>query len=111
MIEKGYDFIPGMKVSWVVTDGSVVPQEVEPYISGAAFEGVPDYRYYAERLAQTASRITEAFGWGEKDLMMGSRQQTLFESDPGSRDAPDKKKKDAAAAKPASKSPKLEDFF
>ncbi|MDR2698894.1 MAG: DNA polymerase II [Candidatus Methanoplasma sp.] len=111
MVKKGYDFIPGMKVSWVVTNGNVVPQEVEPYISGAVFEGEPDFKYYAERLAQTASRITEVFGWNEKDLMMGSQQSTLFDGGFGHKDAPDKKKKEAAAPKTASKGPRLDDFF
>jgi len=112
MVEKGYDFIPGMKVSWIVTNGSVVPQEVEPYISGADFEATPDYRYYAERLAQTASRITEVFGWNEKDLLMGSQQLTLFDGGFGTGDAPEKKKKETAATpKTISKSPRLEDFF
>ncbi|MCL1810959.1 MAG: DNA polymerase II [Methanomassiliicoccaceae archaeon] len=111
MIKKGYDFIPGMKVSWVVTNGSVVPQEVEPYISGAAFEGVPDHKYYAERLAQTASRITEVFGWNEKDLLMGSQQLTLFGGDFGPGDVQEKKKKEVPAPKPVSKSPRLDDFF
>ncbi|MDR0309481.1 MAG: DNA polymerase II [Candidatus Methanoplasma sp.] len=111
MVEKGYDFIPGMKVSWIVTDSSITPQEVEPYISGASFGGEPDYRYYAERLSQTASRITEVFGWGEKDLMLGSQQMTLFEGNYGARDATEKRKKETPAAKPISKSPKLEDFF
>jgi DNA polymerase I len=111
MIEKGYDFIPGMKVSWIVTDGSATPQLVEPYISGAEFEGVPDYNYYAERLAHTASRITEVFGWNEKDLMMGSQQSTLFDGSFGSKDAPEKKKKEAVAPKTVTKAPKLDDFF
>ena len=111
LMEKGYDFIPGMKVSWIVTNGGKVPQEVEPYISGAPFQGKPDRKYYAERLAQTASRITEVFGWNEKDLMMGSQQQTLFDNDFGSREVPDKKKEDTAAPKAPTKRPKLEDFF
>ncbi|MCL2509728.1 MAG: DNA polymerase II [Methanomassiliicoccaceae archaeon] len=112
MVGKGYDFIPGMKVSWIVTNGNIVPQEVEPYISGAAFEGTPDYNYYAERLAQTASRITEALGWNEKDLLKGSRQHTLFDDDfESSKDNTSKKKKETAVPKAASKSPRLEDFF
>ena len=78
MIDMGYEFIPGMKVSWIVTDGKSTPQKVEPYVSGAPFKAKPDYRYYAERIAQTASRITEVFGWSEKDLMMGNQQSTLF---------------------------------
>ena len=113
MKDKGYSFIPGMKVSWIVTNGNVVPQEVEPYISGAEFTGEPDYNYYAERLAQTASRITEVFGWDEKALMMGSRQRTLFDGGFGGGDAPEKKKKDepVTSAKAPPKKPKLDDFF
>ncbi|MCL2148118.1 MAG: DNA polymerase II [Methanomassiliicoccaceae archaeon] len=111
LIAKGYDFIPGMKVSWIVTDGGVVPQEVEPYVSGAEFEGEPDFGYYAGRLAQTASRITEVFGWSEKDLIMGSQQSTLFDVGDGARDPVEKKKKDTPAPKAAPKGPRLEDFF
>jgi DNA polymerase I len=80
LMAMGYDFVPGMKVSWVVTDSRKTPQEVEPYISGRPFEHRPDCRYYAERLAQTAARATEVFGWGEKDLMTGSQQATLFDA-------------------------------
>ena len=36
-------------------------------------------QYYARRLATALGRITEAFGWGETELMSGSRQQTLFD--------------------------------
>ena len=57
------------------------PQEVEPYIPGRPFEARPDYRYYAERLAHTISRVTEVFGWNENDLMIGSQQSTLFNQD------------------------------
>lgn len=79
LIAMGYEFIPGMKVSWIVTDSSKTPQVVEPYISGKEFTARPDYKYYAERLSQTASRITEVFGWTEKDLMSGMQQSTLFD--------------------------------
>lgn len=79
MAALGYEFIPGMKVSWVVTDSRRTPQEVEPYISGREFDATPDYRYYAERLAQTVARATEVFGWDEKSLLMGSQQFTLFD--------------------------------
>lgn len=81
MMALGYKFIPGMKVSWIVTNGSITPQKVEPFISGKEFKHKPDYRYYAERLAHTVSRITEVFGWSERDLMMGSQQTTLFDMD------------------------------
>lgn len=86
LMAMGYDFIPGMKVSWIVTDSRKTPQEVEPYVSGRPFEHQPDCRYYAERIAQTAARATEVFGWGERDLMTGSQQATLFDvafSSPG----------------------------
>jgi len=109
MIAKGYDFIPGMKVSWIVTDGNRTPQQVEPYISGAEFTAEPDYKYYAERLAQTASRITEVFGWNEKDLMLGSQQSTLFDS--FGTGGSEKKKDSTPVSKPATKKSSLDDFF
>ena len=114
LIEMGYEFIPGMKVSWIVTDSSSTPQKVEPYIAGVEFTAKPDYKYYAERLSQTASRITEVFGWEEKDIMMGSQQATLFD---GAFDRPSTKrkeeKKDGQPPKspPKSKNMKLSDFF
>jgi len=79
LMALGYEFVPGMKVSWIVTDSRKTPQEVEPYISGKRFSGTPDWRYYAERLAQTVARATEVFGWDERSLMMGSQQFTLFD--------------------------------
>ncbi len=113
LIEMGYDFIPGMKVSWIVTDSSKTPQVVEPYVSGKEFTARPDYKYYAGRIAQTASRITEVFGWEEKDLMQGSQQATLFS------DAFTSKKKSTETItpktqepeKPKAKMSKLSDFF
>ncbi|MBO7205645.1 MAG: DNA polymerase II, partial [Candidatus Methanomethylophilaceae archaeon] len=97
-------------VSWVVTDSKKTPQVVEPYVSGKPFVGEPDYRYYAERIAQTASRITDVFGWNEKDLMVGSQQATLFGGDFESRsssssgDAP-------KSGKSKPRMTKLSDFF
>ena len=77
LIEKGYDFIPGMKVSWIVVDGSVSPQLVEPYIVGEEFKYKPDYKYYAKRLANTLSSATEAFGWTDIDLLQNTKQTSL----------------------------------
>jgi len=110
LIEMGYEFIPGMKVSWIVTDSSSAPQKVEPYIAGVEFTAKPDYKYYAERISQTASRITEVFGWEEKDIMMGSQQATLFD---GNFDRPSTKKKEEEQPKapPKAKNTKLSDFF
>ena len=113
LMALGYEFIPGMKVSWIVTDSKKTPQVVEPYISGKEFTARPDYRYYAERIAQTASRITEVFGWTEKDLMMGTQQATLFEGafetvEPSQReDAPEEPK----PKKKGARMTKLSDFF
>jgi DNA polymerase I len=73
----GYDFIPGMKVSWIVTNAKEVPQQVTPYIQGRTFEETPDWKYYADRMAQTLARITEVYGINAKDLMAGNIQSTL----------------------------------
>ena len=113
LIKMGYNFIPGMKVSWIVTDGSHTPQEIEPYVSGVEFTAKPDYRYYAERLAQTTSRITEVFGWTDKDLMLGSQQSTLFDDkfDSSTNILEPKKKEETPLKKTAHKEPSLDDFF
>ena len=110
LVDMGYEFIPGAKVSWIVTDGRAVPQKVEPYVSGKEFTDVPDYRYYAERLAHTASRITEVFGWTEKDLMLGSQQATLFDIDLSSKTEvrPEEKPKPKGTV---AKTTSLKDFF
>ncbi|MGP6294374.1 DNA-directed DNA polymerase [Caldiplasma sukawensis] len=60
--EYGERFIPGMKVSWIVTNSSVVPQEVEPFIDVERFKGMPDWRYYAERVQETLNRVFESLG-------------------------------------------------
>lgn len=109
LMAMGYDFVPGMKVSWIVTDSKKTPQEVEPYVSGRKFEHAPDCRYYAERLAQTTARATEVFGWGEKDLMTGSQQVTLFDTAFASSPAEEKKKK--PEAKKSNKKMDLRDFM
>lgn len=84
LVDMGYEFIPGMKVSWIVTDGKRTPQEVEPYIDGREFDKTPDWQYYARRVASSLARVTEVFGWGEKDLLSGLRQVSLFGSFDGS---------------------------
>ncbi|MEE9267959.1 MAG: DNA polymerase domain-containing protein [Thermoplasmata archaeon] len=79
----GYEFVPGMKVSWIVVNAKKSPMEVEPYVSGRPFEETPDWEYYARRVAQTFGYITEVFGWDEKSLLTGSQQVTLFQRDFG----------------------------
>ncbi len=77
----GYEFTPGMKVSWIVTNGKKTPLEVEPFVSGRPFESKPDWDYYARRTAHTLSYITDYFDWDEKSLLAGSQQVTLFDGD------------------------------
>ncbi len=60
--KMGERFIPGMKVSWIVTDSTVTPQEVEPFIDGDRFEGKPDWQYYAKRVEETVNRVFESLG-------------------------------------------------
>jgi DNA polymerase I len=74
----GEEVMPGMKVSWVVVDARRSPMEVEPYISGRPFTRIPDWDYYARRIAQTLSYVTEIYGWDEKALYLGTQQATLF---------------------------------
>ena len=79
-IETGRPFVSGMKISFIVTDASVSPMKVEPYIPEEKCP-TPDYNYYADRIAKSLSRITDVFDWDEKALKKGKRapkQQTLF---------------------------------
>jgi DNA polymerase I len=86
----GLELVPGMKVSWVVTDAKAKPQRVEPYIDGREFEFRPDLNYYAERLSSTLARVTEVFGISEKELLTGVQQTSLFDAFSGETDDEDK---------------------
>jgi len=81
--EMGYEVVPGMKVSWIVTDSRASPQKFEPWIEGRPFpHGLrPDYKYYATRLAATIARVTDSFGWDEKALVSGVLQSSLLNGD------------------------------
>ncbi|MEM4293683.1 MAG: DNA polymerase domain-containing protein [Thermoplasmata archaeon] len=79
LMASGYEFIPGMKVSWVVVDAKKTPQKVLPYIEGKEFNGKPDYEYYARRVAMTLARVLEVFGYDEESLFTGRRQASLAE--------------------------------
>jgi DNA polymerase I len=107
--EMGYEFVPGMKVSWIVTNSKKTPQEVEPFIDGKDFKHEPDWEYYANRVATTIARVTEVFGWDEKSLLGGMQQKTLFSDDfeESSKKRPDKKGK----PKKTDKKLTLEDFL
>ena len=75
-MKKGYEFVPGMKISFVVTSAGK-EQDVEPYIEGEDFPYEPDWHYYAARVAQSLARVTEVFGWSEKELLSGMKQSSL----------------------------------
>jgi len=68
LMKQGQEFVPGMKVSWIVVDSKKRPQEVEPYIPNQTSNIKPDYQYYADRVAQTLSRVTEVFSVDETSL-------------------------------------------
>ena len=80
-IRRGLQFTPGMKVGYIVTDSKASPMDVEPWLVDEIGEDPPVYdpTYYARRLAKSLGRITEAFGWSEKELLSGSRQQSIFD--------------------------------
>jgi DNA polymerase I len=107
--EMGYEFVPGMKVSWIVTNSKKTPQEVEPFIDGKDFEHEPDWEYYANRVAMTIARVTEVFGWDEKSLLGGMQQKTLFSDDFNS--SSQKKVVDKGKPKKTDKKLTLEDFL
>ncbi|MFA5313640.1 MAG: family B DNA polymerase [Methanomassiliicoccales archaeon] len=95
LMTMGYQFVPGMKVSWVVTNSRRSPQEVAPYVEGRPFDATPDWRYYAERIAQTVSRVTEVWGLDDRSLMSGNTQSNLLDGDFG-----DQEEKRTATSKP-----------
>jgi len=107
MMAKGYEFVPGMKVSWIVTNSSASPQEIEPYIDGKEFEATPDWSYYAKRIASTVARVTDVFDWDIDSLLTGQQQSSLFQH------SNSKSAKSSSKSKPvlAKKSLTLEDFM
>ena len=72
-----HEFTPGMKVSYIVTNGKITPQEVEPVIDEQNITIVPDWDYYTERLARALARITEVFGYDKKYLMDSIYQKSI----------------------------------
>ena len=82
-IAAGLQFTPGMKVGYIVTE----PEEGEKKLGVQAWlvdeigGNPPDYdrEYYAKRLAKSLGRVTDAFGWDEKNLLKGTRQSTIFD--------------------------------
>ena len=77
LVKMNFDFTPGMKVSYIVTNGKMVPQEVEPVLDEGEIAIQPDWGYYAERLAKALSRVTEVFGYDKKFLIDSLYQKTI----------------------------------
>lgn len=78
--ERGETFVPGMKVSWIVTDSKKSPQEVEPYIEGVQFEKAPDWAYYARRVEDTLNRVLEGIA-KEVSVTSEDKQQLKLTDD------------------------------
>jgi len=106
----GYEVVPGMKVSWIVTDSRAHPQKFEPWVQGRPWpkEIKPDYKYYATRLAATISRVTDSFGWDEKRLVTGAQQSSFLNSDFGEKP---ETKRTVAQPKKTDKKLNLDDFM
>ena len=80
-ISRDLQFTPGMKVGWIVTDSKSSPMEIKAWLVDEIGEEPPKYDpdYYSRRLAKSLGRITSAFNWDEKELLKGSRQQSLLD--------------------------------
>jgi DNA polymerase I len=70
----------GMKVPYIVVNGTKSPMEVEPFIDGQKFTYQTDYPYYAKRLAKGLARLTEFFGADRDYLLTGQRKLGMFDA-------------------------------
>ena len=75
---RGYPWLTGTKVSWIVTDSKTTPMEVEPYVENSDYDVKPDRGYYADRLVRTLSDIAAVFNWDDMGLTGGTEQLKLF---------------------------------
>ena len=75
---RGYPWLAGTKVSWIVTNSKETPMEVEPYIENADYNIQPDRKYYARRIVNTLSDIANVFDWDDMGLRSGTKQLRLF---------------------------------
>ena len=75
---RGYPWLAGTKVSWVVTNSNETPMEVEPYIENIDYGIKPDRDYYAKRIVNTLSDIAGVFDWDDMGLRSGTKQLKLF---------------------------------
>ena len=75
---RGYPWLPGTKISWVVSNSKQTPMEVEPYIETTDMKVKYDRNYYADRLVRTMSDIASVFDWDDMGLRSGTKQLRLF---------------------------------
>lgn len=75
---RGFPWLPGTKISWIVTNAKKSPMEVEPYINNVEFTEKEDTKYYSGRIVQTLSDIAGVFGWDDIGLSSGTKQMRLF---------------------------------
>jgi|TARA_Y100000310_G_scaffold69994_1_gene65521 DNA polymerase I len=75
---RGFPWVPGTKISWIVTSAKKSPMEVEPYIDNIEFTAREDREYYAGRIVHTLSDIAAVFDWDDIGLSSGTKQERLF---------------------------------
>ena len=75
---RGYPWLPGTKISWVVSNSKITPMDVEPYIETADMKVKYDRDYYAGRIVKTMSDIAGVFDWDDMGLRSGTKQLRLF---------------------------------
>ena len=75
---RGYPWLPGTKISWVVSNSKTTPMEVEPYVETAELSAKFDRDYYADRIVKTMSDIAGVFGWDDMGLRSNTKQLKLF---------------------------------
>ena len=75
---RGFPWLSGTKVSWIVTNAKKSPQEVEPYVENSEMNIRPDLDYYSARLIKTISDIAKVFEWDDIGISSGTKQLKLF---------------------------------
>lgn len=75
--EYGERWIPGTKLSWIVTDGTKSPMTVEPWIHSREEKPLPDLTYYARRIVDMVVDITAVFGYDRDGLYSGTKPSSL----------------------------------
>ena len=78
LVARGYPWLPGTKVSWLVSNAKHSPMEVEPFVNNVDFNVRIDTNYYSGRIIHTLSDIAAGFDWDDIGLSSGTKQEKLF---------------------------------